>query len=332
MGIRTWKSRRFGRLLGLSVVLASISPTIAQTPSTNRPEATDEEVVVTAQRIGMPVWRVADSGSTIVLVGSIGRVAPGTQWDPAALDAALAQADRIMFPEAMDVSFGLLSVIGLIGKWRAQASLPKGQTLQTMTTPDQWARLVALRDRGFLKPGFERVHPYHLAMTLGRSTRDRRRFETGADGYVRRYLRKHGDKEVPLAQGNLRSLTAEFFASAPREHVPCMMDAVTLVEAGEAGFQARAAARDARSIAWAARRVPDALKDKAADAQRSCWPRGSRMERMRDASLSPAIRSILTGPQVTLAVVSLDSLAKPGGVLDDLVADGFDVRGPRWKR
>ena len=56
------------------------------------------------------------------------------------------------------------------------------------------------------------------------------------------------------------------------------------------------------------------------------------MERMRDASLSPAIRSLLTGPQVTLAVVSLASLAKPGGVLDDLVAEGFDVRGPRWKR
>ena len=190
MMTRTWKSRRYGCLLGLSAVSASISPTEAQTPSTDQSDATAEEVVVTAQRIGIPVWRVTRSGTTIVLVGSIGRVAPGTRWDPAALDAALAQADRIMFPEAMDVSFGLFSVIGLIGKWRAQASLPEGQTLQSMTTPDQWARLVALRDQGILKPGFERVHPYHLAMTLGRSTRDRRRFETGADGYVRRYLRK----------------------------------------------------------------------------------------------------------------------------------------------
>ena len=318
--------------LGLGAVALSSGQVAAQTASPLRSDATAGDVVVTAQRIGIPVWRVTSPRATIVLVGSIGRVAPGTRWDPTALDAALAQADRIMFPEAMDVSFGLFSVIGLIGKWRAQASLPKGQTLQTMTTPDQWARLVALRDRGILKPGFERVHPYHLAMRLGRSTRDGRKFETGADGYVRRYLRKHGGKEVPLARGNLKGLTAEFFASSPREHVACMMDAVTLVEAGQAGVRARATARDARSTAWAARRVPDALKDKAADAQRSCWPRGSRMERMRDASLSPAIRSLLTGPQVTLAVVSLDSLAKPGGVLDDLVAEGFDVRGPRWKR
>lgn len=236
-----------------------------------------------------------------------------------------------MFPEDLDISFGLFSVIGLIGKWRAQATLPKGQTLQTMTTPDQWARLVALRDRGILKPGFERVHPYHLAMTLGRSTKDRRKLEIGADGYVRRYLRKHGEKEVPLEQGNLKGLTAEFFASAPREHVACMMDAVALVEAGEAGGRVRANARDSRSSAWADRRVVDALNDKAADGQQSCWPRGSRMEREREA-LSPAIRGSMSSSRVTLAVLSLDSLAKPGGVLDDLASTGFDIRGPRWKR
>lgn len=332
MSINAWTSRGIVCLLGLSAIAAPISSTIAQTPATSRPEATAEEVVVTAQRIGIPVWRVTGPRTTIVLVGSIGRVTPGTRWDPSALDVALARADRIMFPEAMDVSFGLFSVIGLIGKWRAQASLPKGQTLQAMTTPDQWARLVALRDQGILKPGFERVHPYHLAMTLGRLTRDRRKYETGADGYVRRYLRKHGEKEVPLAQGNLKDLTAEFFSSAPRAHVACLMEAVTLVEAGEAGAQARAAARDARSTAWAARRVPDALKAKPEGGQRSCWPKGSRMEQVREASLSPAIRDLMGGSQVTLAVLTLETLAKPGGVLDDLAAAGFDVRGPRWKR
>ena len=51
-------------------------------------------------------------------------------------------------------------------------------------------------DRGVLKPGFERTHPYHLAMTLGRTLRDRRKLEPGADAYVRRYLRKNDSKEA----------------------------------------------------------------------------------------------------------------------------------------
>lgn len=268
----------------------------------------------------------------MVLVGSIGRVTPGTQWDPSALDAALAQADRIMFPEAMEISFGLFSVISTIGKWRAQAKLPNGQTLQSITTPEQWSRLVALRDRGFLRPGFERTHPYHLAMTLGRSLRDRRKLDPGADAYVRRYLRKNRSKEVPLAQSALKSMTAEFFASSPRAHVACLMETVAIVEAGEAGLSARAAARDARSAAWAERRVPAALGAKTADPQRSCWPKGSGMERVRDASLAPAIRDALGRSKVTLAVVSLDALASPGGVLDALAAPSAQVRGPAWKR
>lgn len=56
------------------------------------------------------------------------------------------------------------------------------------------------------------------------------------------------------------------------------------------------------------------------------------MEQVREASLSPAIRGLMNASQITLAVLLLDSLAKPGGVLDDLVAAGFDVRGPDWKR
>ncbi len=334
LGMSMGSTTRFASrwLLGAMVTLAVIGQSTAQIPPGPMPESNAEEIVVTAQRSGIPVWRVAGPRTTIVLVGSIGKVAPGTQWNPAALDAALAQADRIMFPEAMDISFGLFSVIGLIGKWRAQASLPKGQTLQTLTTPEQWARLVALRDRGVLKAGFERKHPYHLAMSLAGSIRDKRKLVPGADAYVRRYLGRNKAKEVPLTKSTLKGLTAGFFTSAPRAHVACLMDYVTLVEAGEAGVRARADARDRRSQAWAARRVPDALIAKVDGGQPSCWPKGSRMEQERDASLGPAIRNLLGGSQPALAIVSLDTLASPGGVLDNLVAAGFDVRGPRWRR
>lgn len=318
-------------IVGAAMMVGSTDAALAQVNPTTAAERSTDEIIVTAQRSGIPVWRVSGRGTSIVLVGSIGRLVPGTRWDPAALDAALAQADRIIFPEAMDISFGLFSIIGLIGKWRAQSTLPKGQTLETMTSPAQWARLVALRDQGILKPGFERKHPYHLAMDLGRSLRERRKLVPGADAYVRRYLGKNKDKRVPLPQAGIREVTAEFFASAPREHVPCLMDMVALVEGGAAGAQSRAAARAVRSEAWAARRVPAALAAKVDGGQQRCWPNGGSLDRKRDAALGPAIRGLLSKPQATLAVVSLDTLATQGGVLDDLVAAGFVVTGPRWK-
>jgi len=328
MSVRTATKDLARWSLGVLAALATVGQPAAQTMADSHDR---DEIVVTAQRSGVPVWRVGGATTTVVLVGSIGKVTPGIHWDPAALDAALAQADRIMFPEAMDISFGLFSVIGLIGKWRAQASLPKGQTLQALMTAEQWTRLVALRDRGILKPGFERQHPYHLAMSLARSFRDRRKLDPGADAYVRRYLDRNKAKEVPLAKAKLKAVTTEFFASAPRTHVPCLMDYVARVEAGEDGLRARAEARRRRSVAWAERRVPAALTASADERRASCWPVGGQLEQERDASLVPAIRNLMSGSQRALAVVSLDTLARPGGVLDALVAAGFDVRGPRWR-
>lgn len=312
-----------------ALALAAVQPAIAQTsPAAGSGPA---DIVVIAQRSGVPVWKVIGPRSTLVLVGSIGRVSPGTQWDPTALDAALTRADQIIFPDAWNISLGLFSAIGLLGKWRAQASLPKGQTLQAITTPAQWARLVALRHRGLLKKGFERSHPYHLAVSLNGMVRDKRKMAPGVDTYVRRFLSKNRDKEVPVVKDSLKQVTAAFFASDPREHVACLMSMVAMVEAGETGVRMRAAARDKRSQAWAQRHVPAAVAARTEDGWQSCWPKGSRIEQAREARLSPLMQDLLRRPDATLAVVPLDSLAKPGGVLDKLSAAGFDVQGPTWK-
>ena len=318
-------------LVGLVVTCAVVGKSAAQVPPAPPTEASADDIVVTAQRSGIPVWRVTGPRTTVVLVGSIGRIAPGTQWDPTSLDSALAKADRIMFPESLSVSVGLFSMIGTIGKWRKQASLPNGQTLEALATPDQWARLVALRDRGLLKAGFERKHPYHLAMTLNGLARDKRKRVPGPETYVRRFLNKNEAKRVPVAHASMKDITADFFASDPRTHMACLMSSVTLVEAGAAGIQARATASTARSLAWAARRVPEALAAKPDGGQRACWPEGGHFAKELEASLGPTVRGLMTKSEVTLAMLSLDALAEPGGILDDLVAAGFDVQGPRWR-
>lgn len=150
--------------IALCLVLAcgAIAPSLAQAPPISPGPATaaDEDIVIIAQRSGIPVWRVTGPVGTAVLVGTIGRVTPETRWNPSSLDAALAKADRVMFPETIGVSGGAFTLISAIAKWRRQASLPRGQTLQAMTTPAQWARLVALRNRGLIKPGFENKHPF----------------------------------------------------------------------------------------------------------------------------------------------------------------------------
>jgi hypothetical protein len=68
-----------------------------------------------------------------------------TKWDPAALTETLRKADRVMFPSMTQLSGSPFALIGALAKWRKQATLPKGQSLQQMLPPEQFQRLVALQ-------------------------------------------------------------------------------------------------------------------------------------------------------------------------------------------
>ena len=306
---------------------AAFASATAQVPAPGpdpQTESQAEEIVVTARRSGIPVWRVSGPRTTIVLVGSIDGVAKDTRWDPAPLEMALRKADRVMFPQTLQLGGSPFSMFGLLMQWRKQASLPRGQSLAQMMRPEQFARLVALQKRGILKAGFERKHPFHLALTLRGIARGKRGYGTGANEFVFRTVKKHKLKLAPYTQAKLKPLANEFFATRPEAHVPCLLDAVTLVEAGTGAIKAR-------SDAWAERRVPEAIDSPAERVDHRCWPNTGTKSKLLP-ELGPQVRRLLGEPQVTLAVVSLHSLATPGGVLDDLKAAGFDVRGPRWKR
>ena len=312
--------------VGAWLAFATFASATAQVPAATPvpAQATQaEEIVVTARRSGIPVWRVSGPRTTIVLVGSITQVARDTRWDPAPLEAALRKADRVMFPQSVALTGSLFSFPGLLLKWRQQATLPKGQSLAGMMRPEQFARLVALQKRGILKPGFERKHPFHLALMLHNVAKGKRGYGPDAGQFVRRTVKKHKLEMVPIARGKAKPVANEFFATTPQSHVPCLLDAVALVEAGPGAIKAR-------SDAWAERRVPEAINSPVERADHRCWPHsGSALKLLPE--LGPQVRGLLAEPQVTLAVVSLHALARPGGVLDELKAAGFDVRGPRWK-
>jgi uncharacterized protein YbaP (TraB family) len=310
--------KRIQMIAAALALAASAVPGAAQGPSA----AQADEIVVTAQRTGIPVWRVNSPTTTLVLIGSIEDVARDTKWDPAALTETLVKADRIMFPSITQVSASPFSMIGYLVKWRKQATLPGKQTLQSMLPPAQYQRLVALQRKGVLKGGWERKHPLHLAIMLRDIAEGKRGNGPSASSVVRRAVAKHKLRMVPIASVKAKSVAGDFFATPPKAYLPCLMDSVALVEAGPGTVKAR-------SDAWAQRRVPAVLSSPAEKVQESCLPPAFRAVPKTD--LRVQVRSLLAQPQVTVAVVELGTLARPGGVLDSLAAAGFDVRGPRWK-
>jgi uncharacterized protein YbaP (TraB family) len=301
-----------------AIALASAAP--AQTRADDRAQA--EDIVVTGRRSGVPMWTVRSDATTLVLVGAIQGVSKTTHWDPTALTEALRKADRVMFPQSQNFTASPFSLIGWIAKWNAMGSLPKDQSLTGLVGPDSMRRLAALRAANRVRGDYDRRHPLHLAGDL----RDRAKGDidygrTAAD-YVRRAVKQHDLTMVPIRKSKAKPLVKDLFASSPEEHLPCLAAAIAMAEAGPAALQAR-------SDAWAARRVPEVIASPADAVHQSCWPATELLE--SSGELTDEMKLLLTERPVTVAVLTLRSLAEPGGVLDGLEAAGFDIQGPVWK-
>jgi hypothetical protein len=317
----------------IACIFASLIVAIATRAEAQPVPAKADEIVVSAWRSGVPVWRVRGGTSTLVLVGTIEEVAPGTNWNPDSLAAALRGADQVMFPQDVRYTGGFFAMIGAPAKARRMERLPAGQSLLSYLTPDQARQLASLRERGLLRPGYEGRRPLFVAYDLieagkgkppsgGFLSVSRVDWKTDPSGFVRNAISKYHLRLVPMRQESLNGTLARLAGTPPPLHVPCLSAAARFAEAGPAAFQAR-------SQAWVARRVREVVSSPAEQAYTTC----ARVVRNNEDSeaIKSSLLGILRQPLTTVAVIEVSTLARPGGILDQLAAAGFDISGPAWK-
>lgn len=287
--------------------------------------ASVEEILVIGRRSGAPMWRVTGEDTTIILVGGINGVSKATKWDPESLVEALRRSDRVMFPQGMVLTASPFAAIGWLAKWKKMGSLPKEQSLAQFVAPDHLRRLEALSARGIARKDYLRRHPLHLARDLQSEAKGKIDYTSNAADYASRAVKKYKLAVAvdPIAKGKAKPVVKDLFASSPQEHVACLVDSIAAAEAGPAAVQAR-------SDAWAERRVKDVLASPVHAFHNSCWPYGAGLGPSRDELLAQ-MRQLLAEKRVTVAVLGLSTLAERGGILDGLEAAGYDVQGPAWK-
>jgi hypothetical protein len=230
-----------------------------------------------------------------------------------------------MFPQAQAYTTGSpFRLIGWFAKWKDMESLPKSQSLDQFVSPEHMARLAALQTAGMAPKDFARRHPLHLAQDLRDEANGKLEFGRSAADYVGRAIKQHKLKLAvdPIPKSKAKPVIKDLFASEPQEHVPCLIAAIAAAEAGPAAVQAR-------SDAWAARRVPEVVASPIDKATKDCWPENSLGTPTED--VLDRMKQLLTEKQVTVAVLNLRTLAETGGILDGLAAAGYDVQGPAWK-
>jgi len=313
--MRTW-------LTGLALVaaLSGAAPVFAQDVAAAQDGDRVEDIVVTARRAGAPMWTVERGDSTVILVGAISGVPRDFVWRPEALEEATRRSQRILYPTVGEASVS--DLLRLMWRIRTIARLPRGTTSADYLPPDLQARLEAVmagegedwRTKSFVGLSFD---------LLDKAGRERR--TSGAVDAVKRAAREARVSGEPIGIVRGDELVEGLISDPPAQYIPCVAAAVTAAEEGPDGAQARLEA-------WRSLRVPEVLATGLDLAYDQCWPSG-------DPEIAPMVReqwreatqTALSQPGVTMGVASLRILAEPGGVLDQLEAEGLEVRGPDWK-
>lgn len=303
-------------LAGAPISTASM----AQTPE---PEAasTLDDVIVTARRAGAPMWTVERGDSVVILIGSIEGVPRDYAWRPEALEAATRESRRILYP--MEARASPADILRMLWRIRTIARLPNGTTIADHVPPELLVRLERLKAE-------ERSDSWRTESLIGLSfdlLRDagRERRGRGAPTVVRDAARAARIPGEPVGVVRGDELIDNLITLPPSTYLRCVEVATTAAEAGPAGAAARL-------DAWSGLRVREVLANPLDQALGLCWPSG-------DPDIAPVVRTrwaeatnaALDQPGVTLGVAPLRILAEPGGVLDQLEAQGLDPRGPEWK-
>lgn len=308
--------KRLGLLAtGSAVALALASAAAAQAPTPPLDAASEvEAVVVTARRIGVPVWRIDRGGSTLILIADAD-VPRGGTWRPEALEASIAGARSMFLPQ----------LVRRRGAGEARGSDPfqrEGTPRDLVPLePELATRLdrvaTALRIRNHRTMNL-RVLGFRLLQ--GAVGRDRRK-EDGLTIAVRA-ARKHRVRRAPFR--GFEGLTVpETVEAARKREVRCIRSAVDLAEHAAADQRLRLAA-------WRAVDVPALAGSRLEAVSRDCSRLAGARYRLTQPVIEGALRDTLNQPGVTVAVLPLWTLVDQGLTLDRLSED-LPVQGPRWR-
>lgn len=306
---------KIGAALLAACALTSVSPAWAQDDGAN-------EIIVTAQRSGAPMWTIDTPGGAIVLVGEIRAVPKATPWFPDRLEEATAGADRVILGLKPKVSPG--DVFRILFAGGRITRLPKDTTAADYLDPVQAQRLAALEakyDQDYARSSFLITAFDLLARRLGFSR------DTGKDAsdVVEKAARRAKVPAEPVGTIRGEDMLDSLAEAPPQAHIACLDAAMTATETGPELIARRGAG-------WRASDVPAVMANPLEQALGQCWPWADQSVggELRGQWLA-AIDRAAQESGVTLAVAPLRVLAEDQGVLDQLEAKGFEIRGPDWR-
>lgn len=296
----------------------------AETP----PPAVMDDVVVTGERTGPGMWQVHRGAAQVWILGSMSPLPKGITWRSKQVEQVLNGTNQVLVQKPFEI--GIARILWLLLTERSALMVRGGKRLKDVLPADLYARFAVQRAKYTDDADkWERFRPLIAAAFLQREAFHQVGLSTRLDiGAAVRTLAKERKVRVEeLKIAGVSDVMDALKALPPATENACVAASLVTVERDLPRLLQRA-------DAWASgnvERIAKLREPEEIDACRAALDTGvgaaELIARMRRTWLGAIEKYLQTGG-VTLAVVNMDMLIEPGGLLDELRTAGYEIDAP----
>lgn len=313
-----------------ALLAASLLPIALLAPvcRADQPPQVLEELVVNGERAGPGMWHVHRGNSQVWILGSLSPLPKGITWRSAQVERVLQGASQVLVQKPFEL--GIARILWLLLTERSVLMIRGGKRLKDVLPADLHARFAAQRAKYTDDPEkWERFRPLIAAAFLQQDAFHRAGLSTRLDlgAAVRALAKAHGVRIEELKIAGVGDVMQVLKSLPPATENICVAASLATIEGDLPRLIDRAQA-------WASgnlERIAKLREPAEVDACRAALDTGvgaaDIIARMRAMWLG-TIEKYLQSGGVTLAVVNMDLLLEPGGLLDEIRAKGYEVDAP----
>jgi len=286
-----------------------------------------EDVVVTGERPGPGMWHVHRGAAHVWILGSMSPLPKGITWRSKQVERLLDSTGQVLVQKPFEL--GIVRILWLLITEHKVLMVGGGKRLKDVMPADLYARFAVLRTKYGEDPNkWEHFRPLVASAFLQQQAFHRVGLSTRVDlgAAMRTLAKKHDVRVEEIKIAGVGDVMDVLKTLPPAAENACVAASLVTIERDLPRLLDRAQA-------WAdgdVERIDKLRMSEEVDACRAALDAGAGADliaRIRRTWLSTT-EKYLQSPGVTVAVVNIDMLLEPGGLLDELRAKGYDVDAP----
>jgi uncharacterized protein YbaP (TraB family) len=291
------------------------------------PEVMDD-LVVTGERTGPGMWHVHRGTAQLWILGSMSPLPKGITWRSKQVEQVLDSANQVLVQKPFEI--GIARILWLLITERTVLMVGGGKRLKDVLPADLHARFAVQRAKFTEDPNkWERFRPLIAAAFLQQAAFHQAGLSTRLDlgAAMRTLAKKHHVRVEEIKIAGVGDVMEALKTLPPATENTCVAASLVTIEHDLPRLVDRAQA-------WASgnlERIGKLREPAEVDACRAALDAGAGaadlIARMRRTWLGTMEKYLQNGG-VTVAVMNVDMLLEPGGLLDELRAKGYQVDAP----